>query len=174
MADLTLGVHVSARLEEQVAAMQLPTLKPALRQTVERETIALQSHVVEHKLSGQVLHVRSGTLRRSITYAIDESDLAITGTVGTNLEYAAIHEYGGTINVPEIRPRKAKALHFYVGGAEVFATRVRAHTVRMPERSFLRSALAERREAFLAAIRATLAKVFGHRGYNRDAQGRFI
>lgn len=174
MADLTLGVRVSARLEEQVAAMQLPTLKPALRQTVERETIALQAHVVEHKLSGQVLHVRSGAGRRSITYAIRETDDAITGIVGTNLEYMAIHEYGGTINVPEIRPRNAKALHFYVGGKEVFAMRARAHTVTMPERSFLRSALRDRREAFLAAVRATLAKVLGSRVYNRDAHGRFM
>jgi phage gpG-like protein len=162
VARLTLVAHVSARLEEQVAAMQLPTLKPALRQTVERETIALQAHVVEHKLSGQVLHVRSGTLRRSITYAIRETDAAITGIVGTNLEYAAIHEYGGVIHVPEIRPRRAKALHFYVGGKEIFAKFARAHDVHMPERSFLRSALAERRDAFIAAVRATLAKIFGH------------
>ncbi len=140
-----------------------PALHAALRQTVERETIALQRLVVEGKLSGQVLNVRTGTLRRSITYRIEEDAVGIRGTVGTNLRYAAIHEFGGTIHVPEIRPRVKKALHFYVGGAEVFAMRARAHDVRMPERSFLRSSLAERREAFVAAVRATIARIVGGR-----------
>lgn len=161
MADLTLAVHVGARLSERVDAMQAEKLRPALRRTVERETIALQAHVVGQKLSGQVLHVRSGTLRRSITYTVRDDADGIVGTVGTNLEYAAIHEYGGTIHVPEIRPRQAKALRFYVGGVAVFARRARAHDVHMPQRSFLRSALADRREAFVAAVRATLAEILG-------------
>lgn len=161
MADLNLAVHVGARLSERLEAVQLERLRPVLRRTVERETIALQAHVVEGKLSGQVLHVRSGTLRRSITYTVRDDEDGIVGTVGTNLEYAPIHEYGGTIHVPEIRPRKAKALHFYVGGASVFAMRARAHDVRMPQRSFLRSALADRREAFLAAVRAAIAEILG-------------
>ncbi len=161
MANLSVSLRVADRLSDRIDAMQPARLRPALRPTIERETIALQAHVVEHKLSGQVLHVRSGTLRRSITYAMHEDDEAIVGIVGTNLEYAAIHEYGGTIHVPEIRPRNAKALHFYVGGKEVFAKKAKAHDVHMPERSFLRSALRDRREAFVAAVRAALAKILG-------------
>ncbi len=159
MADLRVQLTVGGALEARIAALQPAQLRPALRPTVERETIALQAHVVEHKLSGQVLHVRSGTLRRSITYTLHETEDAIVGRVGTNLEYAAIHEYGGTIHVPEIRPRRAKALHFYVGGASVFAMRARAHDIRMPQRSFLRSALADRREAFVAAVREALLRI---------------
>jgi len=161
VAHLSVSLRVADRLSDRVEALQPAALRPPLRQTVERETIALQAHVVEQKLSGQVLHVRTGTLRRSITYTMHEDEDGIVGTVGTNLEYAAIHEYGGAIHVPEIRPRRAKALHFYVGGKEIFAMRTRAHTVQMPERSFLRSALRERREAFIAAVRATLAKLLG-------------
>lgn len=161
MADLSVSLRIADGLAARVDAMRPERLRPALRPTIERETIALQAHVVGQKLSGQVLHVRTGTLRRSITYTVHETDQAIVGTVGTNLEYAAIHEYGGTIHVPEIRPRNAKALHFYVGGREVFAMRARAHTITMPQRSFLRSALADRRDAFIAAVRDTIRKLVG-------------
>ncbi|MCI0557436.1 MAG: phage virion morphogenesis protein, partial [Nitrososphaera sp.] len=67
----------------------------------------------------------------------------IIGTVGTNVKYAAIHEFGGLIHVPEIIPVRAKALHFFMHGREIFAKRVRAHTIRMPARSFLCSSLLE-------------------------------
>jgi len=133
-----------------------PAVQQVVRATVTRETIALQRHVVEDKLSGQVLHVRSGTLRRSITYTVDETGQGVVGTVGTNLAYARIHEYGGTINVPEIRPVRAKALHFN----GIFAMRARAHVVVIPERSYLRSALADRepviRESLASALQSAL------------------
>lgn len=136
-------------------------LRPALKQTVERETIALQAHVVADKLSGQVLHVRTGTLGRSITAETIETADAIEGAVGTNVRYARIHEYGGTVHLPMLVPRRARALRFEVGGQTVFARRTRAHDVRIPERSYLRSALEDRRPTILAAIRATLARVAG-------------
>jgi len=37
--------------------------------------------------------------------------------------------------------------------------RARAHDIRMPQRSFLRSALADRREAFVAAVREALLRI---------------
>jgi len=40
-------------------------------------------------------------------------------------------------------PDKAKALAFLVGGKQVFAARVSLPAVTMPERSYLRSSLAE-------------------------------
>ena len=40
-------------------------------------------------------------------------------------------------------PDKAKALAFAVGGKQVFAARVNLPAVTMPERSYLRSSLAE-------------------------------
>jgi hypothetical protein len=41
-------------------------------------------------------------------------------------------------------PNKAKALAFVLGRKQVFATRVNLPAVTMPERSYLRSSLAER------------------------------
>lgn len=136
-----------------------PALRIGLRETVERQAILLQRHVVAEKLHGQVLHVRSGTLARSITYRVEESAGVIRGIVGTNVGYGKAHEFGMTLHIPEIRPRNAKALRFMVGGSVVFATRVRAHDVHLPERSFLRSSLKDRAAAFLAAVRETLRRI---------------
>jgi phage gpG-like protein len=66
-------------------------------------------------------------------------------TIATNgdLKYAAIHEFGGVIPPHEIVPDKAKALAFLLGGKQAFAARVDLPAVTMPERSYLRSSLAE-------------------------------
>jgi len=112
--------------------------------------------MVTLKVGGEVLHVRSGALRRSIFGDEPQADRnAIIERVASSsdVKYAAIHEFGGTINVPEIVPVKAKALHFLAGGADVFATRARAHTVTMPERSFMRSSLADMRQAIIDGLR---------------------
>lgn len=129
-------------------------LRPALRRTLERETILLQRHVVEDKLSGQVLNVRTGTGRRSITATVEDGPGgSLVGRVGTNLGYMIANEFGAQI--PEIRPVHAKALHWMSPtGESVFAMRAAAHT--LPERSFLRSALADRHDAIVAAFRNTV------------------
>lgn len=146
-------------LEARLA--RIPGLaREAIRKSVERQTLALEAHIKEHLLSGQVLKARTGTLRRSITSKVEETATSITGRVGTNLRYGLAHEYGATIQIPEIRPINAKALHFTAGGQDVFAMRARAHQVVLPERSFLRRGLRERRQAFLDDLRSTLQAVF--------------
>jgi hypothetical protein len=58
-------------------------------------------------------------------------------------------------------PDKAKALAFVIGGKQVFAARVNLPAITMPERSFMRAALAEMadaiREVFSEAVGVTLA-----------------
>ena len=106
--------------------------------------LALQlERLVKQKLSGPVLKVRSGLLRSSIHSRVQDTIGGVIATVGTNVKYARIHEFGGTIHIPEIRPKSARALAFEIGGQTIFAAFTRAHDVRMPERSFLRSALRE-------------------------------
>lgn len=123
--------------------------------------IQLQARVKE-KLTDDVLHVRSGTLRRSINQQVlIESATTVRGIVGTNVRYAAVHEYGfvGTAYVPDhirrITSSGRTASSFdrarmgkigekrlrYINGV----ANVRGHTMRMnlPERSFLRSSLKE-------------------------------
>jgi len=65
----------------------------------------------------------SGHLRNSLTHEADDEGVA----VGTNVAYALIHQLGGVI-----RARAGKALHFFVGGAEVFVRQVT-----IPARPFL-------------------------------------
>lgn len=92
----------------------------------------------KEKLSDDVLKVRSGRLRRSINTQVTQSGDLVTGIVGTNVEYAAAHEYGfnDTVSV-------AESLRRVKSGKTVT---VRAHSMHMnlPERSFLRSALREK------------------------------
>ena len=117
----------------------------------------LQRHIVSDKLSGQVLKSHTGNLKRSIVQipAVIEGDTLRGGVgLGSEAPYGLIHEFGGTIHVPEITPVNARALH-WIGkdGASVFAMRVKAHDVVMPERSFMRVAFAEFTERIEAAIR---------------------
>ncbi len=112
-------------------------------------------------VSGKVLHVRTGTLRRRLGYFLNEQSFSLS--VGSPVIYAAIHEYGGTVQIPEIRPVKRRALRWinqsFIGpirmtkggkparrgnaGAFIFARSARAHTIRIPARPFLRPALNE-------------------------------
>jgi phage virion morphogenesis protein len=55
------------------------------------------------------LLVQRGTLRRSITFNAS-SDGSVT--IGSNLVYAGIHQWGGKTKAHDIKARNAKALHF--------------------------------------------------------------
>jgi HK97 gp10 family phage protein len=114
-------------------------LRSGIARAVTRLCIETQA-LVQQKLSGSVLKVRTGTLRSSVNFKVDQTATAVTGTVGTAVKYAGYHEFG----VPhswEIRPKSARALAFELNGKTIFAKRV-IHPP-LPERSFLRSALRE-------------------------------
>ena len=111
---------------------------------------------VQEKLSGEVLNPRSGALRRSIVETgIVVGPGSITDSVASDgsVPYARIQEYGGRMGIPEIVPGAAKALAFEYGGRLVFARHTAAHVVDVPERSFLRSSLAEQRSSLIEDIR---------------------
>jgi HK97 gp10 family phage protein len=110
---------------------------------------------VPQKLSGDVLKVRSGSLRSSINTQIEDSGSAVAATVGTNIDYARYHEYG-VARSWFIEARDAKALRFNIGGETLFRRRV-THPP-LPERSFLRSALAEMAPAIEEELREAVAE----------------
>lgn len=142
---------------EQVAAkfqrLQSEAM-PRLQERIARVVTKLQGNVVAGKLSGQVLKVRTGTLRRSIHNDVTVTGSTVTGIVGTNMEYAAFHEYGfnGSQNVKE-HIRTIKTAFGKTLKSPVKAT-IRAHArkVNYPEHSFLRSALTEMRQEILMDI----------------------
>jgi phage gpG-like protein len=158
-------LNVSLVGDKEVIA-KLTAMPNKVKASLERKVTALAYQLlakVKGKLSGEVLKVRSGLLRDSAFERVLSTATSVTGQVVEpgSVPYAAIHEFGGTINVPEIVPVKAKALMFQAGGATVFAARTRAHTVTMPERSYMRSSLADMeqqiREGLNEAVREGLA-----------------
>jgi len=90
--------------------------------------------------------VRTGNLRRTL----QEGGLSETGqtgpfsaraVAGSSAEYAPIIEFGGVIPAHEVRPRFAQALHFFIGGHEVFAKRALIPDVTRKPHPFLTPAL---------------------------------
>jgi phage gpG-like protein len=91
-----------------------------------------------------VLNQKSGALARSIVATMSDDAAHVAVSIASmDIKYAAIHEYGGTIPPHQIVPDKAKALAFLVGGKLAFAARVNLPASAMPERSYMRSSLAE-------------------------------
>lgn len=116
----------------------------SIQRAVVAEAIRVQARV-RQKLAGEVLQERSHHLHDSIHFeAPVEEASGIYGKVGTNVVYAAFHEYGfkGTEQVREHTRRISVAFGKPI--ATVEAT-IRAHARRVdyPARSFLRSSLAE-------------------------------
>lgn len=134
-----------------------PRVLGLVRQAVEREAIRLTRYVKEQKLTGQVLKQgKTGHLRQSINYALTIQDQGLTAQVGTNLVYARIHEYGGTVTVREHTRRMTMAWGRKM--TNPIQVSVRAHTAKYPERSYLRSSLRENEARIKAAIAAAVAQ----------------
>ena len=163
-----------------------PKVLDITKKSITASLFELSAYVKSGKLSRQVLNNQTGRLRRSI-HATDVVDKGgtVEGTVGTNVEYAAVHEYGfsGVVTVKaHMRMVKAswkaagqfsrsltgmglKGLRksqkiAYARSAGGGGAMVRSHsrTVNLPERSFLRSALKELAPQFIARLQADVNK----------------
>lgn len=137
-------------------------LRGALSSKANILAAALQAKIKD-KLSGTVLNSKSGALARSIVATIDDSaaDLSVTIASSSDIKYAAIQEYGGTIPPHEIVPDKAKALAFAIGGKEAFAARVNLPAITLPERSYMRSSLAEMADEIRIDLSAAAVELLG-------------
>ena len=99
-------------------------------------TIDVSGHIKD-LLTGEVLNRRSGRLWKSIQPEVFRRFGRIVGIVGTDVEYAAIHEFGGTI-----RPKSENGwLRFQVAGQ--FRT---VREVEMPRRPFMSRGFRERKD----------------------------
>ena len=154
-------------VDETVAA--LLAAEGRVKAGVARATFRLGLEVerkAKELVSGVVLNVGDGTLRRSInTREIAEGGMA-GASVGTTLGYARYQEFG----VPHswlIRARTAKALRFTIGkggfsggpktlGGEAIFRKWAMHGP-LQERSFLRRALASIRQRAPGEIGAAVA-----------------
>jgi phage gpG-like protein len=130
-------------------------VKDGLARAVARLGLELQRKVQAEKLTGQVLKVRTGSLRSSINTQFVEGVDQIAASVGTNIRYARLHEYD--VGHPWlIAAKSAKALRFEIGGRVIFRRSVRHPP--LPERSFLGSALREMQPTIEAGLREAVAQ----------------
>jgi phage gpG-like protein len=170
------GVRIIIRNAADVQARvgQLPVqATAALRKALSRSLDIVYRRIAAN-LTGRMLKVDTGRLRQSIQYSMEIANLR--GRIGTNVEYAAIHEYGG-----QTRPHKISAVHAgslrfvnpgFVGplrltkkgkiakrqtaGSLVFTQSVNHPGSTMPARPYMRPALAESREEIVALMRQGL------------------
>jgi phage gpG-like protein len=130
-------------------AAKLDSLSPTVLAAVAAKSADLADRLlarVHQKLSGEVLKSRTGALAASIGVegpAIVGDTVVTTVFSGADVKYAAIQEYGGVTSPHDILPSRAKALAFLAGGEQVFAHIVHHPGSHIPERSYLRSSLAE-------------------------------
>lgn len=148
----------------QELVAHLRTVPAAVRAAVmakmQGEASSLSEYIKEAKLSGQVLKAVSGRLRASIYGRVYPAQNRITLSVGSrgDVPYAGIHEYGGQTSAHTILPTKGRVLAFYMGGARRFAASVNHPGSTMPERSYLRSALAEKTAAMTISVTEAVVK----------------
>lgn len=91
---------------------------------------------------------KSSTLRKSIhAEPFEKTAKRVSVLVGTDVEYARIHEFGG-----DIVPRNARALAFQIGGEWIITQRVT-----MPARPYLRPAYDAQRDEAVRIFRKAVA-----------------
>jgi HK97 gp10 family phage protein len=138
-----------------------PQVRQELRGVVDLMTMKTLARV-KMKLSDDVLHVRTGRLRRSITQTVTEDGGNILGTVGTNVVYARFQELGfsGTQNVREsLRTIKTAFGKSIKGGAVTFTVRAHSRHVNYPAHSFLATALKEMGPEFNDRVNRAMDRV---------------
>lgn len=153
-------------------------IRSRVTESIGRLILKLQRKVKQEKLSGQVLKVRTDTLRRSIDQRLVTDNGAVTGVVSTNVKYGKLHEYGfeGTVqqNVKahlrrskaqmkqSIKAGKGKPTKYGKYGKGNGEITVNAFTrtvhMKLPERSFLRSALDDMKHEILAELDKAVAE----------------
>lgn len=119
-------------------------VRSELKIGIGRSALKLVRAVQQDKLSGQVLKVRTGRLRRSITDAIEESTTSVSGVVSTPVVYAPRQEYGfkGTETVREHLREIKQAFGIPIAPRQV-TVQQHSRKVDYPAHSFLRTALAD-------------------------------
>lgn len=151
-------VHFNVQNDVNLTA-DIPKVNEAIKQSIVRSTLKLLVKVKNEKLSGQVLKVRSGRLRRSITQRIEQTAQGVVGIVGTNVGYGKAHEYGldTSITVKAHLRQIKQAFGKSIAPKQI---QVKSHTrqVKFTERSFLRTALQELQSEVKQDLQMSIAR----------------
>lgn len=119
-----------------------PALEKEIRASMTKLVGMLQQTIKFSKLSGQVLNVRSGRLRKSISTSVEQTRGRTTGNTFTDVWYGRVHEYGftGVIAVEAHLRQIKQAWGRSISPKSVFINAYERR-VNLPERSFMRTAL---------------------------------
>jgi hypothetical protein len=137
----------------------------ALREGMMRAMLKLARYIGEQKLSGQVLKVRSGNLRRAVmgSAKVDVSDTAVTGSVSTDPSswYGRVQEYGA--HIPEV---SGKLMVFPFPGVPAKTMRDVIFTMHrrafdLPARPFMQTALEEQTQMVVDELSQAVAQAMG-------------
>ena len=157
----TQGIHVTIpHLDKKMAVWK--TLAPkaferGLENGIRAATLDIQARVKD-LIDGPVLNRRTGRLWRSIHPEVFKRMGTVVGIVGTDVKYAAIHEFGGTI-----KP-KGRFLVFKVGAGagggagDQTGRLVMVKQVKIPKRPYMSRAFRERKSHVTKRIRAEVMR----------------
>ena len=146
-----------------------PIIRRLIRQAVDEENLNTVSHILETKLTAagpKFLNVQTGRLRRSVrATAAAEVGGFIRSTIGSNLVYAAAHEFGAKAH--KIVARNAKALRFQPVGQGVyrrgkgFIFRKSANIPALPARAPIRTGILECADNYSTRAAGLIRREFG-------------
>jgi phage gpG-like protein len=127
---------------------------------MDRENQFTIGHITRTKLSQRgpkTLGVVSGRLRGSVrATAALASTFSVTSQIGTNVKYAAVHEFGSRPYV--IRPKTARFLRFATPRGVVFARQV--NHPGLPARAMFSTGIEERSENYSTALAAAIEEAW--------------
>ena len=151
----------------------------ALKSAADDRNLATVGYIQGSLLTGQVLRVRTNRLRSSIrTVQAYISGNAVMSGIGTNVVYAGIHEFGGTIRrttkpgAVRLRTDAGGQLLRGTTGGAIFAKashkRARSvsysgghdYTITMPERSYIRRGIRENAEKYTRAFSNAIVRTW--------------
>lgn len=141
-----LKVKFSERVSEKLASAP-SRIEVGMAGGMSESVIDLARYIQAEKLSGQVLGVVKDKLRNSLATSVEQVGPAqVRGSVFTQgVPYAAIHEYGGTTRPHMIYPKSAGGMLVFEWRGEMQYRKSVSHPgSKMPERSYMRTALADR------------------------------
>lgn len=128
-----------------------------LFKTVTSLALYMENYVKSNKLAGQVLNHISGRLQSSIHSRVARAAASVIGSVfsAAPMPYAAIHEFGfnGSENV-----RQHMRSVLFGREVEPFSVGPFTRTMHMPERSFMRSSLADNRQKIVDEMTAAVMR----------------
>ena len=162
-----------------------PEVQKRVRTEVERQGLEVL-RLAKEKLTDDVLHVRTGRLRRSVNEKTSDDGSTFTASVGTNLVYAKVHEKGfqGDVAVREYLRRTkgslkaAKSLGWKDGKGKLTSAKVAARSqmlgacivhaftrhMNVPARPFLAPSLNERKGEIRAGLMRAMNGMGGSSG----------